>query len=144
MAHDFKKFPELTNNQMNLYYFQSPHQQIAEDFWAKCVKVVDGDTIRVTTPSRDFDFPIRFANIMAKELSEGGHAGRDFLAGLILGAEVEILVDKMNRVGKYGRLLGRVQHKGFDIGEEMIQNNFAVGVWQEQMGVKDLIINFDL
>lgn len=144
MAHDFKRFPELTNQQMELYYFQSPHQQIAEDFWAKCVKVIDGDTIRVTVPFRDFDFPIRFSNIMAKELSEQGHPGRDFLANMILNAEVEILVDKKKRVGKYGRLLGRVQHKGFDVGEQMIQNNFAVGVWQEQMGIKDLIITLDI
>ena len=143
MAHDFKRFPELTNNQMNLYYFDSPHQQIAEDFWAKVEKVHDGDTIRVSVPFRDFSFPIRFSNIMAKELSEGGHAGRDFLAKLILGAEVEIILDK-KRVGKYGRLLGRVMHKGFDIGEEMIQNNFAVGVWKEQMGIKDLRITLDL
>ena len=143
MAHNFKAYPELTNNQMGLYYFDSPHQQIAEDFWAKVEKVHDGDTIRVSVPFRDFSFPIRFSNIMAKELSEGGHAGRDFLANLILGAEVEIILDK-KRVGKYGRLLGRVMHKGFDIGEEMIQNNFAVGVWKEQMGIKDLRITLDL
>ena len=72
MAHDFKRYPELTNNQMNFYYFDSPHQQIAEDFDAKVVKVTDGDTIRVTTDFRDFDFPIRFSNIMAAETDEKG------------------------------------------------------------------------
>ena len=129
---------------MGLYYFQSPHQQIAESFWAKVVKVTDGDTIRVSAPFRDFDFRVRFANIMAKEMNEGGREGRDFLADLILGAEVEIVIDPQNRVEKWGRLLGKVQHLGFDVGEEMIQKNFAVGVWQEQMGIKDLVINLDI
>ena len=32
MAHDFKKWPELRNSQMALYYFESPHRQITEDF----------------------------------------------------------------------------------------------------------------
>jgi len=54
MAHDFKRFPELTNNQMNLYYFDSPHQQIAEDFDAKVVNVHDGDTVRLEVSWRDF------------------------------------------------------------------------------------------
>ena len=144
MAHDFIKFPELTNNQMNMYYFDSPHTQIAEDFWAKVIKVTDGDTITVSAPFRDFNFPIRFSNIMAKEMSEGGKEGRDHLKELILDAEVEILIDKKNRVGKYGRILGRVQHRGFDIGEQMINDGFAVGVWQEQMGIMDLKLVLDI
>ena len=61
MAHDFKLFPELTNRQMQEYYFQSPHKQITENFAAKVVKVTDGDTIRVEVDFRDFDFPIRIA-----------------------------------------------------------------------------------
>lgn len=145
MAHDFKKFPELTNNQMGLYYFDSPHQQITEDFDARVVKVVDGDTIRVTCSFRDFDFPIRFANIMAAEKNEEkGIEARDHLADLIMDAEVEIIIDKKKRVGKYGRLIGKVRHKGFDIGEQMKQDGFSVGVWKEQMGIKDLIITLDL
>ena len=144
MAHDFKRFPELTNNQMGFYYFDSPHQQIAEDFDAKVVKVVDGDTIRVSVPFRNFDFPVRFANIMAAEMNEGGREARDHLAKMILNSEVEILIDKTNRVGKYGRLIGRVQHKGFDVGEQMKQDGFAVGVWQEQIGIKDLMVALDI
>jgi len=140
MAHDFKRFPELTNAQMGLYYFDSPHTQITEDFDARVVKVVDGDTIRVTCSFRDFNFPIRFANIMAAELSEGGHASRDHLKRLIEGALIEVIIDKANRVGKYGRLIGKVRHKGFDIGEQMINDGFAVGVWQEQLGIKPLMI----
>jgi len=115
--HDFKKYPELTNSQMNMYYFDSPHQQIAEDFDAKVEKVHDGDTITVSCSFRDFNFPIRMANIMAAELNEEhGVEARDHLRNMILGAQVEILIDKTNRVGKYGRLIGKVLHKGFEYG----------------------------
>jgi len=144
MAHDFKAYPELTNNQMNLYYFDSPHQQIAEDFDAKVVKVVDGDTIRVTCNFRDFDFPIRFSNIMAAETNEeNGMASKNHLTDLIMNANVEIIIDKKKRVGKWGRLLGQIRHKGFDIGEQMMADGFAIGVWKEQMGIKDLRLILD-
>jgi len=140
MAHDFKRYPELTNNQMNLYYFQSPHKQITEDFDAKVVKVHDGDTIRVSVGWRDFDFPLRISNIMAAELNEeGGMRSRNHLRDLIENRIVEIVLDK-NRVEKWGRLLGQINHKGFDIGEQMISDGFAVGVWKEQLGIKPLMI----
>ena len=144
MAHDFKRYPELTNNQMNLYYFDSPHQQMTEDFNARVVKVHDGDTIRATCDFRDFDFPIRFSNIMAAETNEGGGIrSRDHLKKLIEGALVEVIINKKNRVGKFGRLLAQIRHKGFDVGEQMKNDGFAVGVWQEQMGIKDLMLVTD-
>ena len=144
MAHDFKRFPELTNNQMNLYYFDSPHQQIVGEFDAKVVKVTDGDTVRLQVGFRDFTFPIRMSNLMAPELNEkGGVRSRNHLKGLIEGAMVEIFLED-ERVEKWGRLLGKIKHKGFDIGEQMIADGFGVGVWKEQMGVKDLIINLDI
>jgi len=141
MAHDFKRFPELTNSQMAFYYFDSPHQQIAEDFWARVVKVVDGDTIRVTCNFRDFDFPIRFSNIMAAEMNEeNGGASKSWLESQILGEEVEIIVNKKNRVGKWGRLLGEVKHLGFDMGEESKANGFSINLEEEQDPIKELII----
>ena len=57
--HDYKKFPELTNKQINEFGFQSPHKQITEDFDATVVHVTDGDTIRLRTDFRDFTFPLR-------------------------------------------------------------------------------------
>ncbi|MCP3686649.1 MAG: hypothetical protein GY861_28760 [bacterium] len=144
MAHDFNKFPELTNNQMNLYYFDSPHQQITDDFDARVVKVVDGDTVRVECPFRNFDFPIRFSNIMAAEMNESGKSSRDHLSNLVLNREVEVIIDKNNRVGKYGRLLGQIRQSGFDVGEQMKTDGYAVGVWQEQMGIKDLMVTLDI
>jgi len=141
MAHDFKKYPELTNNQMNMYYFDSPHQQIAEDFDAKVVKVHDGDTVRLEVGFRDFTFPLRMSNLMAAELNEeGGIRSRNHLKNLIEGKTIEVIVDKTNRVGKYGRLLGRVRERGFDIGQQMIEEGFAVNLDEEQTGIKPLLI----
>jgi endonuclease YncB( thermonuclease family) len=141
MAHDFDRFPELTNNQMNLYYFDSPHQQIAEDFDAKVAKVHDGDTITLEVGFRDFTFPLRMSNLLAPELNEkGGVRSRDRLRALLLGKTIEVIVNKDNRVGKYGRLLGEVRESGFDIGEQMIQEGFAVALDEEQPGVKGLIL----
>lgn len=132
MMHDFKKFPELGNRQMEIYYFQSPHKQIIEDFKARVVKVTDGDTIRVTTDFRDFDFPVRLADISAPELNEeGGREGRDWLAERILGEEVEILIDMKNRISRWGRVLGHVIHQGVDMNEMIVNMGLAVS-WEER------------
>ena len=132
MAHDFKLFPELTNSQMEVYYFDSPHKQIMEDFRAKVVKVIDGDTIRVEVDFRDFDFPIRFRDIAAPEKDEaGGIRAKEWLADKILGLEVDILVNPKVRVGKWGRLLGSVFAQGVDVGEEMIRRGLSVA-WDDR------------
>jgi len=120
MAHDFEKFPELTNSQMALYYFDSPHQQILEDFDAKVIKVHDGDTITLRTEFRDFDFPLRFLNTDAPELKEGGEESRTWLTRRLLNKKVEILMDAKQRVGKFGRLLGTVMEGGFNVNDESI------------------------
>ena len=120
MAHDFKRFPELANSQMDVYYWESPHKQILEDFRAKVIKVHDGDTITLKTDFRDFNFPLRFLDIDAPEMNAGGRTSRDWLRDRILNEEVEILINPKQRVGKWGRLLGRVFFGGMDIGEESI------------------------
>ena len=141
MVHDFIRFPELTNNQMNLYYFDSPHQQIAEDFDAKVDRVIDGDTVRLQVSWRNFTFPLRISNLLAPELNErGGVRSRNHLRGLIEGKTIEVIINKANRVGKWGRLLGEVRERGFDIGLQMIEEGFAVGLDQEQPGIKPLLI----
>jgi endonuclease YncB( thermonuclease family) len=117
MTHDFKAFPELAGEDLDLYTWQSPHIQLFEDFTALVVKVHDGDTITVRIPERSFDFPIRFNNSAAPELSEkGGHASRDWLKSKLEGEMVELLIDRDNRVEKWGRLLGQVNHMGIDMG----------------------------
>jgi len=132
MAHDFKLFPELTNRQMEIYYFDSPHKQITEDFRARVVKVTDGDTIRVKCDFRDFDFPIRILDIAAPELDEeGGIEAQKWLQSLILGEEVDIIMNPKIRVEKWGRLIGKVFFRGMDMSEESIREGHALK-WEER------------
>lgn len=137
MAHDFVRFPELTNAEMSNYYFESPHRQITEDFRARVVKIHDGDTITLLWEGRDFEFPLRFSDIAAPELNEnGGIESRDWLKKKILEKEVDIIIDKNNRVEKWGRLLGKVYFEGLNMGEQSILAGKSVswtdrndGVW---------------
>ena len=95
IQHDFDKFPELTNAQMDIYYYDSPHKQITEDFTCKVVKVHDGDTVSVRWNKRIFDFPIRLANIAAPELSEkGGHEAQSWLEEVLLDQEVKVILSR--------------------------------------------------
>ncbi len=132
--HDYKKFPELTNKQIDEFGFESPHQQITQDFTADVVRVHDGDTITLRTDFRDFDFPLRFLNIDAPEMNEGGEEARDWLRGVILDETVEIKIDKKQRVGKYGRLLGRVLSQGMDMGEAELRLGLAVTFGKKNEG----------
>jgi len=126
MAHDFVRFPELTNGQMGLYYFESPHQQITEDFTARVVKVHDGDTITVSCDFRNFNFPIRFAKLAAPELNqEGGHESQRWLESKILGEEVDVILSK-ERVEKWGRLLAEVLWMGDSMSDASIREGFGV------------------
>lgn len=129
MAHNFRKFPELTNNQMQFYYLESPHKQITEDFIARVVRVHDGDSIRVVCNFRDFSFPVKLKDIQAPELREaGGLESKSWLADKILGAEVELQLGA-ERVDKWGRILARVFFNGVDINEESVL--MGKSVWWE-------------
>lgn len=122
MTHDFNKFPELANSQMAVYYFESPHKQIIADFRAKVVKVHDGDTITVEVDFRDFSFPIRFLDTNAPELSEdGGRESQQWLENILLNENIDVLIDRNQRVGKWGRLLGKIIHRGMNINQESIR-----------------------
>ena len=118
--HDYKKFPELTNTQLQEFGFTSPHIQITEDFEAKVIKVTDGDTITLNTTFRDFNFPLRFLDIDAPELNEGGEEAKEYLKDQIEGELVQIQINKNNRVGKFGRILGQVISRGMNMGEAML------------------------
>lgn len=123
--HDYKKFPELTNAQLEVLGFTSPHPQITEDFDGVVVQVHDGDTVTLTTDFRDFAFPLRFLDIDAPELSEGGEKSRDWLKSQILGQKVRVLINKNKRVGKYGRLLGKIMHGGMIVSDEEMHLGLA-------------------
>lgn len=124
--HDYKKFPELTNKQLALYGWSSPHFQIVSDFWATVVKVIDGDTVSVEMPRRDFAFPIRLLETDAKELGEGGEDAKQWLKDKLEQKTVLVLIDPKNRVGKYGRLLGRILNNGLSVSEEMLHLGLAI------------------
>ena len=131
MAHDFKKFPELTNRQMELYYFNSPHIQLFNNFTAKVVRVIDGDTISLEIELRDFNFPLRFSNLAAPETKEaGGLESKRFMEEQILNQDVDIELSKQ-RVEKWGRLLGKVFHMGMDMGELSQQNGHGLS-WDDR------------
>jgi endonuclease YncB( thermonuclease family) len=132
MTHDFKRFPELTNEQLQFYYFESPHRQILEDFDCRCTKVHDGDTILVKWSERDFEFPIRFSNIAAAELNEpGGKASQSWLEDKLLNRDITVKVDHRNRVEKWGRLLGTILMNGSDVGDESVQAGMAT-IWRDR------------
>jgi|24BtaG_2_1085350.scaffolds.fasta_scaffold00228_13 endonuclease YncB( thermonuclease family) len=144
MAHDFKNFPELTNSQMQFYYFDSPHQQITENFKAKVTKVIDGDTIKVRTDFRDFDFKIRMAKIAAPEKTEeGGIEAQKHLESLILNEDVDVVINKNNRVGKWGRLIGEIILFGMNINYEMVDSQLAIR-WDERTKIPQLDIDLIL
>lgn len=135
MAHDFKRFPELRNSQMDLYYFESPHKQITEDFFCTVVKVIDGDTIRVKWEERNFDFPVRFMDTNAPEMNEDrGEVSKSWLEEQILNEEVEIKINKKQRVGKWGRLLGTIMCGGLNINQASIRAGMATPFAQRNEG----------
>ena len=125
MGHDFTRFPELTNSQMDFYYWESPHKQILEDFAAKVNEVVDGDTIWVTCDFRDFRFKIRLANINAPELNEGGKESKKWLESKVTGKNIFVVINPTNRVGKFGRIIGEVFCEGENISEALLRENLA-------------------
>ena len=133
--HDYKEFPELTNRQISDFGFSSPHIQYTEDFDAVIEKVHDGDTVTLITPHRNFAFPLRLLNVDALELSEGGEEAQAWLNKRILGESVRIIIDKNQRVGKYGRLLGRVMLDGLDVSEEMLNMGLVLPFDRRKEGI---------
>ncbi len=127
MAHDFKKFPELTNSQMQFYYFDSPHRQITEDFFGEVVKITDGDTIHVKWRERDKPIVVRFIDTAAPELDEeGGPESASWLEEQIMGEYVRVQIEPKLRVGKWGRIIGRIIHMGMDVNKMSLDMGMAV------------------
>ena len=134
LEHDYNKFPELSNKQIEEFGFNSPHPQITEDFHATVVRVHDGDTVTLRAEFRDFEFPLRLLDIDSPEMSEGGEEARDWLRGQILDEEVQIKINRKERVGKYGRLLGKVISRGMDMGEAELSMGLAVPFGKKNEG----------
>ena len=125
MARDWVNFPELWNSEFEFYYFDSPHKQITEDFFARVTRVIDGDTIMLEWVERDFEFPMRMLEVNAPEMSEGGLESKKWLNEQVLGKEVEIKIDPKQRVGKFGRLLGFLFADGINMNEQSLSFGFS-------------------
>jgi len=126
MSHDFKRFPELTNNQMQFYYWDSPHRQITENFEGKVVKITDGDTIHIKWSEREKPIVVRLANIAAPELDEeGGIKSRNWLENQIMNEEVRVQLIPL-RVGRWGRILGEIIHMGININQASMDWGFSI------------------
>lgn len=126
MAHDFEKQPELSNTQMQFYYWASPHRQIREDFNARVDEVIDGDTIKVDWVERDFLTTIRLSFIDAPEIKEsGGTESKSWLERQIEGEEVTIKIDPNNRLGKFGRILGDIIFLGQSMNQLSMDNGHS-------------------
>jgi len=134
--YDWRNYPELTNSQLAEFGFMSPHVQIEEDFDAVVVKVHDGDTFTLRCDFRDFDFPLRLVSVDAPELNTGvpGAEARDFVRGLIEGESVRVLVDRKNRVDKYGRLLGDLVVIGQSLSGVLVTSGFALPFGRRREG----------
>ncbi len=126
MAHDFKRFPELANSQMQFYFWDSPHKQILENFTATVTRVKDGDTVQLKWDERDFEFPLRMLGIDAPELDEGGKASKDWLTSMVEGKEVEIKINPRQRVGKWGRILGDIVFGGESMTEASLREGHSI------------------
>lgn len=143
--HDYIKFPELRNSQLAEEEFNSPHPQIKEDFTATVIRVHDGDTVRLITEFRDFDFPLRLLDIDAPELNDGGEEAGNWLRDRVLGQKVLIIMDRNRRVGKFGRLLGKIFYQGLDVGSEMLNLGLVAIFGQlKPQDFPDLSKNFNL
>ena len=112
---------------MQFYYFDSPHKQITEDFSGEVVKITDGDTIHVKWEEREKPVVIRFIDTEAPELDEdGGLESASWLEKQIMGEDVNILIEPKLRVGKWGRIIGRIIHMGMDINRMSMEAGHAV------------------
>lgn len=67
-------------------------------------------------------------------MNEGGEKAKEWLTKRILGKDVKIIIDPSQRVGKYGRLLGRIFHMGMDVSEEMLQRRLVVPFGERDKG----------
>jgi len=133
--HDFKLFPELTNSQLQFYYFDSPHRQILEDFWGTVTKITDGDTIHVKWSEREKPVVVRFIDTDAPELDEeGGPESASWLEEQIMGEYIRVAIEPKLRVGKWGRIIGRVIHMGQDINRMSMEAGHAVKFQKEGGG----------
>ena len=102
-----------------------PITSYADQYLAKVIKVVDGDTIRVKSENKHIK--IRLSYIDAPELKQiYGIRSKNFLSDLILDKEVEVNTSKKDR---YNRHLGEIyihnQNESVFVNAKMIKSGNA-------------------
>ena len=99
----------------------------------KVVKVIDGDTIDILDSNKN-SHRIRFHGIDAPEKKQAyGNKSREFLASLIAGKQVKVLVKDKDR---YQRIVGVIKLEGEDINKNMVVNGYA---WAYEEYSKDYV-----
>lgn len=112
---------ELQNTYISGFSLGKPVKQ-TQELQGKVVKVIDGDTIRVLDSAKQ-EYKIRLYGIDAPEKKQAfGNKAREYLASLIAGKEVKVLVKDKDR---YQRNIGLVELNGMDINKEMVKNGYA-------------------
>lgn len=112
---------ELQNTHISGFSLGKPVKQ-TQELQGKVVKVIDGDTIRVLDSAKQ-EHKIRLYGIDAPEKKQAfGNKAREYLASLIAGKEVKVLVKDKDR---YQRNIGLVELNGMDINKEMVKNGYA-------------------
>jgi endonuclease YncB( thermonuclease family) len=100
----------------------APVRSGALELHGRVVRVVDGDSITVLDAARR-EFKVRLAAIDAPERGQPfGQVSRSNLSDLVFGEMVTVEVDKVDR---WGRLVGRVLRNGVDIGMEQLRTGLA-------------------
>ena len=72
-------------------------------------------------------FPVRILGIDAPEVgTPGGLESKTWMISRLEGKECDFIINRSQRVGKFGRLLAVPYEGGVNVAEESIQNNMSV------------------
>lgn len=104
-----------------LYLFTVSTVFALNEFDAKVVGVMDGDTIEVLFGNQTRK--VRLAQIDAPEKSQAfGQRSKQSLSDLVFGKHIRVVVETTDR---YGRLVGRLYHGSVDINAEQVSKGMA-------------------
>jgi endonuclease YncB( thermonuclease family) len=95
-----------------------------EEFIARVIAVLDGDTVLVLPESGGrHPAKVRLAEIDAPEKQQAfGEASRRSLSGMVLGRQVKVAVQAVDR---YGRMVAHLDLDGLDVNAEQIRRGMA-------------------
>jgi endonuclease YncB( thermonuclease family) len=97
------------------------HAAQAEEFTAKIIVVIDGDTVLIRRAGGLMK--IRLAEIDAPEKAQlFGDASKQSLSEMVLGKQVQVV---SQAVDKYGRMVAHLSIKGLNVNAEQIRRGMA-------------------